>query len=201
MTTTMDFRMLIEELASKNQTPKLNKRDSSLPPEYPPGFDHRDDNRVAKAYDKLSEHVEQALPFLIDAVDDKRYSFTWESTSGVWHNQTVGTDCWLIILAHVPIYRDHVRRRTRLADDGFPTESKALKGWWTANKQRPLVQLQLDWVEWAIAEERKTPFENDDDKDEKKVMDELQRIRQQLVSDKQPIKIKHRFQQYLNASK
>ena len=182
---------LIDNLASRNSPPTISEKDPTADPRYPPNFDKSDQDRVRKAYDALGERVEELLPHLVKHADDDRYSYTAESPSGSWSNNSVGFACRSILRANVATYVPLVRRSTWLLKSGFPTNPKDIQRWWSDQNGKELWQLQLHWLEWALEEERKTTFEST--KEEAAVVGGLQRAIEKLKETEAPIKVEKRL--------
>ncbi len=145
---------------------------------------------------KLSGLGPEAFPYLLEKVHDKRYSFTADGGADNV-NWTVGRACHDIVRCNLqpygcsmsfnvddpdapdprthpcrPCYMEHYR-----LDD--PKEAKT---WWEAHKDKSLRELQLEALEWVIAEEAKKPT-----KYPKSERAHLSGISEKLQSSKDPL--------------
>ena len=75
---------LIATLASPNEKPPIDEDDVPI---YPPGYDHKAQDRVLAARDALFSEGIRAFPRLIRHADDRRYSYTEQLEKTLWLNQ------------------------------------------------------------------------------------------------------------------
>ncbi|MGA2031678.1 MAG: hypothetical protein ABSG68_05440 [Thermoguttaceae bacterium] len=102
----------------------------------------------------------RAFPYLLDSLDDERYSFTaWEDSRRV--DWSVGRACFEIIRDHLeprwkrsgppraprPSYSEHCNLNKRAQ----------AKAWWEIRKQKSLRELQIEALEWVVGEEARVP--------------------------------------------
>ena len=182
---------LIGQLASRNSPPTL-KRDRTDDPNYPENFEKMDEDRVKTAYATLVERVAELLPHLVKHADDDRYSYTAQSPSGYWSNNTVEV-CELRHYSgkFCDLY-SYCPSIDALIKDGISDESEGHRTLVGGSKRKGgFWQLQLHWLEWALEEERKTPF--DSAAEEAAVIDGLQRAIAKLKETEAPIKVGKRL--------
>ena len=149
-----EIESLIENLASPNKSPTAQGT--------PEGYDRDAQKRVMASWLKLRDAGIQAFPYLLKHGDDRRYSFTKRT------NWSVRDACVGVIRSHLqPFgYRNyeilpgdhHMYRlpqsyavRHKLT---VPTEAAK---WWAARQHKTLLELQIEVIEWTIAEEAKNP--------------------------------------------
>lgn len=188
--TEREIKALIDQLASPNPKPIVNKmRAPSI--DLPPGFDRKKQYKVHLARSKLAELGPPAFPFLIDSWKDDRYSLTTcNGLSGWYYNESVGRVCQAIIFDRLQPYSywqagggDPRERARRPSYPGhFIGSQGAAKAWWGKNKERSLHQMQLEALNWIIAEEAKHPGDFID-----KEKQCLQKLRKELVEGSEPL--------------
>ena len=189
-----EIKGLVDRLISQN--PKLITRaeDKSLQwPSYrrPPGFDWDKQEPVREARSKLRQLGPQAFPFLIERWGDNSYCMTTaHRLSGGCHNETVGYVCQAILFDQLQPYgywpevdedpRGKPKRPSYPAE--FLGSEKAARQWWQKNKDKTLYQMQLEILDWVIAQEAERPGDFTD-----KERRELQGIRKELVDSGKPL--------------
>jgi len=163
-----EIKGLSDKLVSANPEPPRVKEPywvaERFPLKFPDGFDPRRQTAMAKVMDQISEIGPAAFPELIERFDDDRYSITTESQlSGAPYNWTVGEVCRGIIEAQVQPCSSWCKcdddprgypRRPNFFKDILDSKKEAA-AWWTRNKGRSLQQIQLEALDWVIAEEAK----------------------------------------------
>ena len=87
-----EVRQLIEQLVSPN---KPTNPDSEPFVDYPPDYDYEAQKTVADASARLEEIGYDAVSFLIDNIDDKRYSCT--RSYSILVDYSVGQECFRIV--------------------------------------------------------------------------------------------------------
>lgn len=124
--------------------------------------------QVHQAWDKLSEAGPEAIPALIEHFDNAAYSTTIASPlSDYWHNKSVGWVAREIVASQVrPFGQWQVGEgdpRDREARPDYARahfgDKRAAEKWWKSREKLSLRELQLEAVEWTIAEEAKSPDE------------------------------------------
>ncbi len=149
------FKALIEQLASTNPEPKTHINGKPHRVHFPAGYDVKTQERVDDARRALDRGIAEALPYLIEGLDDKRYSMTinWGDGDG-YYNKTVGDICREIIACNLEVYRKEIAflGPQHWHQYTFPNVNKE---WLSKNRHRTLIQLQLDAIDWAIEQRGK----------------------------------------------
>jgi hypothetical protein len=149
-----EMRSLVKALVSPNPEPKIGGSQA----EYPAKYDHEAQDRVLDAWFKLQECGAAAFPILLDSLDDDRYSFT-EDGGALDRNWTVGEACRDMIDLELQPFRTYYRFKD---DDGpripryiyhFKLDTPdGAKKWWKTHKDKTLRELQIEVLEWVIAD-------------------------------------------------
>ncbi|MBM3965379.1 MAG: hypothetical protein FJ308_09985 [Planctomycetes bacterium] len=107
--TTVRYNALIEELVSPNAKPDTHINGKPHRVRFPANYDVTSQERVDDARRALNRDIAEARPYLIDALDDKRYSMTinWGDGDG-YYNKTVGDICREIIASNLEVYRKEI---------------------------------------------------------------------------------------------
>lgn len=184
-----DYRALIEELASPNNKPTTSKRGGGHV-KFPAGYSVKAQRRIDEARRILQDDIEESLPFLIDALDDKRYCLTIDWADGdAYYNFSVGEICKDVVRSHLEIYRDKI---------GFsgPQHWKKYnyaitKEWWAARKDRSLVELQIEAIDWAIELRKVDDMEGRTDRATE--LANLEKLRDEIKSSQKPAKPRRMF--------
>src|SRR5262245_13088277 len=181
------YTELISQLVSPNEKPTTkNGADSSV--KFPVSYDVKAQKRIEAARQALYDDLENALPYLARALDDKRYSMTINWADGdAYYNKSVGDICLNVIEAQLEVYRDKIRfggpgQWNRYT---FPITRE----WLEKRKGRSLAELQVEAVQWAI--DRSKELSNDkfaalDLSDEE--IAELQKLRDTIAKSGKPVK-------------
>jgi len=153
---------LVNDLVSPNQAPRAGGPYAK----YPAGYDHAAQKRVLRAFRKLRELAPRSFPFLFDRFDDRRYALTADS-GDVDQNYTVGQLCRDILTSHLqPNVWDRKQGgtsfRRRPSEPDYLTHNKLFepqhaRTWWAERKDKSLRDLQLELLEWVLAEETRSP--------------------------------------------
>lgn len=188
--TEKEIKALIDQLASPNPKPIVNKkRVPSI--DLPPGFDPEKQDKVHLARSKLVELGPLAFPFLIERENDKHYSLTTcDDLSGWFKNESVGYVCRTIIFGQIQPYgywqevgSDPRGKPHRPSYPGHFLKSRETeKAWWEKHKEKSLYQMQLEALDWVITEEAKRPGDFID-----KEKQYLQKLRKKLVKGGKPL--------------
>jgi hypothetical protein len=189
--TANEIKTLIEGLVSPNPAPdtkKMKASETKADGGFPRDFDHKKQAQVHRACVKLTELGPQAFPFLIERWEDNRYCLTTEIAA--YTNESVGRTCRRIIAGQLQPYGHFQKvpgdpRRKRLRPDyvaTFLASQKAARHWWEKNKDKTLSQMQLEVLDWVIAEEAKRLADFADEERR-----ELQDLRQKLVQGGKPL--------------
>jgi hypothetical protein len=142
------YRALVQQLVSPNKAPETHVNMVSEDVKFPEGYDEQAQFRVGKARGELYRNLAEALPSLIAALDDKRYSMTVSPVDGnAYYNFTVGEVCRQIICSHLEIYRDaFVFSKPEYHAFNYPVS----KEWFATRTKRSLTELQTEAIDWAI---------------------------------------------------
>jgi hypothetical protein len=184
-----DYRALVAELASPNNEPTTFKRAGGRV-KFPARYNVKAQRRIDEVRRILQDNIEESLPFLVEALDDKRYCMTIDWGDGdAYYNRSVGSICQNVIESHLEIYRDKI---------GFsgPQHWKKYtypisKEWWQARKDRSLVELQIEAVDWAI--ELRKVDDMEARTDPAKELADLRKLRDEVESSQKPAKPRHMF--------
>jgi hypothetical protein len=192
------YRELVKGLVSPNKPIKCYDEDQLS---FPPDYDRKAQDLIEKNRRILYEHCEEALPFLIEGCADTRYSLTWKSDSYA-NNSCVGEVCLEIIASHLEVYREHMalgskerfyayqfvpRINGAIGEEVTEEKKKEIEDWWRTRKDKSLLELQLEALDWAIAKRKKDPAISDESDVTKEVRrlvalrDELKRNRKCLL--------------------
>jgi hypothetical protein len=191
-----EIRGLIDQLVSPNRKPKVQDG-ASAAMGLPRDFDRVKQQQVDRAISKLLQLGPQAFPFLISRWEDERYCLTaCSSASGAFLHKTVGDICQAILFSQLQPYGYwpeggyNPDRRPPAYRPRYPStllgSKEAAKRWWEKNKHKTLSQMQLEALDWVIAEEAKNPRKFKDE--ERKV---LQQLRKKLVQGDKPLPAEH----------
>ncbi len=148
-TDALKYRNLIQQLVSPNEEPMTQNRSSSAV-KFPAGYDFAAQQRIDAARHELHDHIEECIPFLIEALEDNRYCMTinWADGDG-FYNKSVGSICRNVLETHLEVYRNKMRFSGPQQWHQF-TYKQISKEWWDARIGRPLFELQIEAVQWAI---------------------------------------------------
>jgi hypothetical protein len=178
-----EIKALVAQLVSPNRGPII--RDTTF--RFSKGFDRNKQEKVADAWGKLRHLGPRAFPFLMERWGDDVYCLTVShGLSGACYNLTVGQVCQRIVCDQLQPYsfwpkvdddpRGNPKRPSYPLE--FLRSKKSAERWWAKNKDKSLYQMQLDALDWVIAEEAKRPRDFTD-----KERQYLQKIRNKLVKD------------------
>jgi hypothetical protein len=188
-----EIQALIDQLVSPNPKPITGKEDENVEPDYrlPAGFDRDKQKQVHSARRELRQLGPKAFPFLIERWGDEKYCLTCsEGINGYCFNQTVGAICESIIFDQLQPYSfwprvdGDPRGKPKRPDypGRFLGSREAARQWWEKNKDKSLYQMQLEILDWVIAEEAKRPADFTD-----KEKQGVHEIRQKLVKSGKPL--------------
>jgi hypothetical protein len=144
----IDYKRLVDSLASKNHVPKLIKGDfNNQYPVFAADYDWSEVDRIAKAVDVLIENAEEAWAHLVAGIEDDRYSLTIETDTSVnsSENAEVGRLCAKIVNSYIreavpPLHIDDGRSER-------PTRMPGLK---TTLANKSLFELQIEMCKQTI---------------------------------------------------
>lgn len=184
--TTGKYPKLVEQLASPNKRPEkgFEKGDSFV--RFPKGYDREAQERIATVRKTLADNIEEALPALIAALDDKRYCMTTRWQEGdTYFNESVGSVCEGIIASHLEVYFDcfSFSGPTRFNSYRYNVISKE---WYSDRQDKSLVELQIEAIDWAIEKRKAEPEEKlwDRSGDE---LTKLQKLRDDITKSSKPV--------------
>jgi hypothetical protein len=154
---------LIAQLVSPNQTPQTKGPDAK----YPAGYDHKAQERVRAAWKQLYDLGPVAFPQLIKHFDDDRYSFTADGGAAD-RNWPVGGACSDIVRCYLQPYSEFAltvdegkgkrrRRRPNYFYDLRLNDRETAERWWKKHRDKSLREIQIESLEWVLAEEVKRP--------------------------------------------
>lgn len=188
--TKQEIETLVARLISPNPKPITGDDDKSVAPDYrlPPGFDKAKQLPVLQARVDLAELGLQAFPYLIDKWDDKQHCITmFHSLSEYSHNVTVGFVCQKILFDQLQPYsiwpRSEDDPRGKPKRPSYPSahlrNQREAREWWEKHKTKTMFEIQLEVLDWVIAEEAKRPADYSDEEREfvKMIREELLRRR------------------------
>lgn len=182
-----EINQLIADLVSPNVAP-VRKGPRAV---YPEGFDRGAQGKVFRAFRKLHALGPKAFPYLFDHFDDKRYSLTGDGGEAEV-NKSVGQLCVHIVVSHIQPYAGSANPGARFyqrrpdAPNYFHhfklRDPISAREWWQTHQDKSLRELQIEVLEWVIAEEDKIPEKyNEVDRDKLRTkLDNLQKSDQPL---------------------
>lgn len=145
------YRDLVESLASPNEWPTISKQtlqDKLYLEDFPAGYDVAVQKKIEKSRQVLFDDFEESLPYLIDALEDKRYSMTIFNRELGYYSQSVGQICKQIIASNLEVYRSSISFKGPA--HWYRYNFKVSKEWWKERQGRKLYELQIDAIDWAI---------------------------------------------------
>ncbi len=159
-----EIKTLVQQLVSPNRAPQIQYDGDAR---YPAGYDRAAQETVCDAWWKLYQMGDRTFPYLFDHFDDQRYCFTEDEGAGNG-NWSIGRACSDIVICHLQPYDNYYHLSHGEGDNpGRPRPSYSkqydlrtsagAKLWWEAHKGKSLRELQIETLEWVIAEEAKTP--------------------------------------------
>jgi hypothetical protein len=178
---TKKYAELVAQLVSPNKEPvTANEDEGSV--KFPKEYDRAAQRRIDRARMALQDEIEDALPYLIDALEDERYCMTinWGEGSK-YYNYSVGEICKDLIASRLEIYREKMQfSLPRWHEYDYPVS----KAWWKKRKNRSLVELQVEAIDWAI-KRRKAEAEKERREEE---LAALRKLRERIAKSGKPAK-------------
>jgi hypothetical protein len=179
-----EIKALIDQLVSPNPAPIIDGARNRLPS----GFGLKKQEQVHRAVTKLRQLGPRAFPFLIERWGDQRYCLSTCFAASA--NHTVGVVCRSIIYDQLEPYGPWPvcygpGRPSRLRPDyqaTFLGSQESARQWWGKNQHKTLRQMQLEVLDWVIAEEAKRPQDFKDGERE-----HLQDIRKNLAQSRKAL--------------
>ena len=179
-----DYRALVAELASPNKEPTTSYRGGGHV-KFPARYSVKSQRRIDEVRQILSDNIEESFPFLVDALDDKRYCMTIDWADGdAYYNRSVGAISKDVISSHLELYRDKIgfSGPQHWNKYNYPIS----KEWWAPRKDSSLVELQIEAIDWAIEKRKVDKMETRTDP--AKELADLQKLRDQIKSSRTPAK-------------
>src|SRR5262249_52744287 len=163
-----EIKALVAQLVSPNPKPIIGdgKERAALHFRLPKEFDRKKQKYVVDAWGKLRQLGPRAFPFLIEQWENDKYCLTVQhGLSSACYNLTVGEVCQRIVADQLQPYSfwpkvdDDPRGKPKRPS--YPLTQlrtkKAAEQWWAKHKDKTLYQMQLEALDWVIAEEAKRP--------------------------------------------
>ncbi len=180
------YRKLVQQLASPNKEPVITNR-SQGSAEFPADYDRTAQVRINEARKVLYENFEEAFPALVEAMDNGGYCMTINWADGdAYYNRWVGSICKEIIASHLEVYRDKLGPMTKIRWQHYNYKVIS-KEWGIARKDRSLVELQVEAIDWAIERRMAEPEKNLREEHANEV-DDLRKLRDKISKSKVPSK-------------
>lgn len=180
------YRALVQQLVSPNVKP-ITTHDGDAAVRLPKGYDVAAQERIKAARQTLYDEVEEALPYLVEALDDKRYCMTIDWAEGdAYYNLSVGDICRHIIACQLEVYRDEIAFGDPQHWNRYNYKPLS-REWWEARRDRNLADLQVEAIEWALEQRRAEPKETVGEGREDEIA-QLQRLRDKIATSGKPAK-------------
>jgi len=205
--TEAEIKALIEQLASTNERPRAYPEVHEGPEaKYPRNYDEAAQKKVWATYRELKKIGPEAFPYLHAHLKDERYSLT-EDTGSVFSNINVGFLCDWILKEQISPFENKVVGEGYSAPrhPGHPNSETGPRGprparpnyysliqsdaqWFKNHQHSSLHSIQIEALQWMIAEEEKDPKTYDAEE-----RTELKRILAKLVKTKTPLVSRRSF--------
>jgi hypothetical protein len=189
-----EINELFDDLVSHNPKPEIREHDDSRRIVTPENFTWKENLRVKKKIQCITDHVEELWPELVNHLEDERYSVT--ASDGESSNTfSEGDVCYKIICdtlaeAHYSHMRDYpmelVHYRLGPKAMSHNDNNISLKEWLLQRKTKPLYELQIEKCEWAIKEMGKLKKWFSDE-DYEKTVNEIDKQIGELRKTKKPV--------------
>jgi hypothetical protein len=154
-----DIGDLVEQLASPNPEPFIADEYTII---YAPNYDKEAQNRIHKIRIQIEDRGLDAFPYLIEHYNDDRYSVTIETDwNACFYNKSVRSECCNIIQSQLEplgafvIDAVHAGQKRPRYNFDFVYSKEEMQSWLRANKNKSLRELQIEILEWTLAEEKK----------------------------------------------
>jgi hypothetical protein len=168
------IQQLIADLVSPNVAPRREHGPRAI---YPPEYDRSAQAKVSRAFNKLYGLGTKGFPFLFDHFEDKQYSLTGPGMVAD-ENKTVGDLCFDILKCHLQPYEPFARNKnwqptSRLQAPNYfghfqLRKPENARTWWEARHDKSLKDLQIEILEWIVAEEEKNVEKYDENERDRK---------------------------------
>lgn len=156
-----EISKLVNLLASRNESPIL--RGPSFPRVMPESWDEDAQKEVEVAFKRLENKGKEVIPYLIEKLDDNRYSMTRTFSTDV--NLTVAQVCKELIEGKIEVLRFKYGSRENpigrfVKEPDYISEVYAgdYAAWWEEEGDRPLSEIQSAILNWRVAREREIGF-------------------------------------------
>jgi hypothetical protein len=177
-----NYAELISQLVSPNKKPTTGVESVK----FPAGYNVQVQQRIKATRQILQDNIEEALPYLVDALDDPRYCMTinWAEGDG-YYNKSVGAICKDVIASQLEVYRDAISFSGphHWHKYNYPISKK----WWEMRKGHRIAELQVEAIDWAIKQRMAEPEKEIRD-DRKNEVAELQKLRDGIAKSGKPAK-------------
>ena len=141
-------KRLIEELHSPNKPLNLEANRRLVSP--PSNYDLKAQQKIESAIKELGNLGKAAFPLLIANKDNKNYCRSY-STS-VLRNFSVGETCLEILSSHFAFSKVRYGYKG-MPDYGWSIIETDPSGWWKNNKEKSLLEMKIQALEWTIKKE------------------------------------------------
>lgn len=176
---------IVDQLVSPNSPPLVDGAYAK----YPKDFDKAAQRRVSDAFNKLTKIGLPAFPYLHARLGDKHYCCTMDAGPSD-ENFSVGYVCLIIIDGHLQPYdcyagfanSDRRTRRPIYFTSHELERPKAFASWWKTHKDKTMREIQIEVLQWTIAQEKQKP---DDYSDEE--LKELNTVLTKLRNSDKPL--------------
>ncbi len=181
------YKELIQQLASPNQPATKRSSKARVSVTFPAKYDVKAQEQIDVVRKELQNNAQDALPYLVEALDDDRYCMTISWAEGdAYHNQSVGDVCEEIMRSQLEVYRSKMTfTKERWREYEYPIS----KEWYETRQALSLVELQIEAIDWAI-EKRKTEPEKSIEGRRGEILRnevaELERLRDGIAKTKKP---------------
>jgi hypothetical protein len=181
------YNELVQTLVSPNEKPVTRNDGGSGHAKFPAGYDVKAQERIEAARQALYDNFEEALPFLVEALDDNRYCMTIDWAEGdAYYNYSVGKVCRDMIASHLEVYRDKISFLG--PGDWHRYDYGAInKEWYRDRKRRSLAELQVEAIDWAI-KKREVDQKPEVGEDFEHEVSEMQKLRGEIAKSGKPAK-------------
>ena len=184
---------MVDQIANRNQAPKLVKSPSGLVPVFPKDYDWDEQHRVRAALYELHKDTTGDLwEELVRRADDPRYSLTLREDGEGASTWSVGDFCSdlaysrlvAVFQRHLPRTKDSAQyNRVIYLDIGV--EATDLAKWRKKRQTKSLYQLQVEVCQRALARLSKVKGVSHDDKD--KARKQIEAEIETLQTTKRPV--------------
>lgn len=180
------YKELVQQLASPNQ-PATTRNRASGSVTFPAKYDVKAQEKIDAVRRELQSNAQDALPYLVEALDDDKYCMTISWAEGqAYYNRSVGEVCHEIISSQLEVYRSKL---TFSKKSWHEYEYPISKEWYETRKKLSLAKLQIEAIDWAIEKRKAEGDEHAGDRRgqlRKNEVPELERLRDGIAKTKKP---------------